>query len=146
MSHFAELLANVAKMGAPIEPPEIDVTLAPSAMPTFAEGLDSGIEIALDDLSDSAEFGGLLGYKGAQVLLYIREQKKRQLDGIHEDPSSGPRYHVASCRTLRRMRTLDRFGRYVVTNDVSGTFRLADKRKRAVTRGQSSSCSSARIA
>ena len=125
MSFFDDLHLNVARMGKPERPPEIDTTMPPRTEPDFVRRLGGGIAIQLKDLEDSAAFGGLLGYRGAQVLLYIRE-KGDQIEEIRDKPFIGPKYHVANCQTLRRMRAENRFGRYVVTNDVTGEFLLID--------------------
>ena len=130
MSYFEHLHVNVARMGKPREAPTIDTTLLPSEELTLTRELESGIEIALDQLEDSADLGGLLGYGGRQVLLYIREQGGR-IDEIREKPFIGPKYHVANCSTLRSMRERNRFERYVVTNDVSGSFRLVESETRS---------------
>ena len=126
MGYFDELKLNVARIRIPAVTPVIDTTLPPTEMPAMTAGLNTGIEISLDQLDPPGNFGGLLGFKGAQVILYIREHGDF-LESKIESLSNRPKYHVADCRTLQLMRNQDRFGRYVVTNDVTGRFRLDGK-------------------
>jgi len=116
---------SVARMGTSTRVP-IDFSLAPADLPRLDDALRQGIEIDIDELDDSRAHGGLLGYQGAQILLYIRDQTPRDLDAVLRDSSIGKRYHVAHCSTLRKMKRQNRFERYVATNDVSGEFDLRD--------------------
>ena len=83
--------------------------------------LERGIEIKLDDLETT---GGLLSYKGRQILLYIPDQG-RKISDVLADPEVGRRFHVADCRTLNDMRGKGRFERYVITNELSGVFEIS---------------------
>lgn len=83
--------------------------------------LERGIEIKLDDLETT---GGLLSYKGRQILLYIPDQGRRISD-VLADPETGRKFHVADCRTLNDMRGKGRFERYVITNELSGVFKVS---------------------
>ena len=83
--------------------------------------LERGIEINLEDLETT---GGLLSYKGRQILLYIPDQGRRVSDVI-DNPEDGRKFHVADCRTLNDMRGKGRFERYVITNDLSGVFKVS---------------------
>ena len=65
-----------------------------------------GIDVSIKDVMMGP--GGLLTYKGEQVLLHIREKDKR--------------FHVADCRTLNSMREQGRFERYVVATRTDGLF------------------------
>ncbi|MEN5164173.1 HNH endonuclease signature motif containing protein [Achromobacter kerstersii] len=87
----------------------------------IATQLKSGIEIDLDDLDVE---DGLLVYKGHQVILYIRDHGFR-IGGALQDAANGNRFHVAECETLEKMRTQNRFDRYVVSQSTSGLFRIA---------------------
>ncbi len=80
--------------------------------------LAEGIEI---ELKDVAVESGLLDYKGRQILLYIQDHGGNVQVAL-QDGSSGKKYHVADCRTLREMRAKGRFERYVATNELSGEF------------------------
>lgn len=87
----------------------------------IATRLKQGIEIDLDDLDVE---DGLLVYKGHQVILYIRDHGFR-IGSALQDASKGNRFHVAECETLEKMRTQNRFDRYVVSQGTSGLFRIA---------------------
>lgn len=123
MGHFDDLLRNVARLRSPDKPVKIDTRSPPSELPKFTEGLATGIEISLDELDSSHNVGGLLAFRGSQIILYIRDHGS-SLDSKIRSRASRPKFHVADCSTLRAMRAQDRFGRYVVTNDVTGEFRL----------------------
>lgn len=81
--------------------------------------LQVGKEIPLAEVEIS--HGGLLTYKGEQVILYIKDTRKER-DTLLYDKDGSPRFHIAECRTLDRMRREGRFERYVVTNQTSGIF------------------------
>jgi hypothetical protein len=81
--------------------------------------LEEGIEIPLDEVTP--EYGGLLTYKGEQVLLYIKDTRKSRYVLEHM-PEKAVRFHVAECQTLDRMRRQERFERYVVTTRKDGLF------------------------
>ena len=81
--------------------------------------LQSGIEITLDAVERGP--GGLLSYKGEQVILYIKDTRSDQYTLEHA-PEKSRRYHVADCATLDKMREKGRFERYVVTNRMDGMF------------------------
>ena len=83
--------------------------------------LDSGIDINLTDIENTE---GILSYKGRQVLLYIPDQGGN-IAGVFENPENGRRFHVADCSTLKQMRERNRFDRYVVTNNLSGIFKVS---------------------
>lgn len=87
--------------------------------------LQQGIEIDLDQLNFD---GGLLSYQGHQVLLYIPDQGVQLEEMVRTgDAHKGKRFHVADCETLDSMRTKGRFERYVVTNNLSGSFSLTGR-------------------
>src|SRR6266481_1489875 len=68
-----------------------------------------GKDVSIDDVVVLED--GTLSYKSSRVLVYIRDVAF----GLHHD---NPRFHVADCATLRRMREINRFGRYgVATRD-----------------------------
>lgn len=81
--------------------------------------LQSGIEITLDEVNRGP--GGLLTYKGEQVILYIKDTQADRRTLEHE-PEKSRRFHVAECETLETMRSKGRFERYVVTNRMDGLF------------------------
>lgn len=116
---FAELDALRQRMGA-----------APSAwVPASAilgereqlrRELEQGKEIDLADVHEGP--GGLLEYKGEQVLLYIKDTKSSQWV-LENEPEKSRRFHVAECDTLVSMRQQGRYERYVVTNRHDGRFK-----------------------
>ncbi len=67
---------------------------------------------------------GLLSYQGKQVLLYIKDHGSN-VQQVIQNPESGRRFHIADCSTLKSMRSEGRFERYVVTNDISGSFLIS---------------------
>lgn len=94
--------------------------------------LEIGVEIKLEDLKTT---DGLLTVKGRQVLLYIPDQGFYQtLLEVQNNPSKGRRYHVADCSTLDDMRNRNRFERYIVTNNLTGVFKVSgiDENRSAV--------------
>lgn len=116
---FSELFLSADSMGA--DKIEFDIGK------TSFDGLDidkllstTGIEIEPNDVE---EFNGLLSYKGRQVLLYIPDQGYR-VDDVLEKSSLGRKFHVSDCRTLEEMKNKKRFDRYIVTNDLSGEFKV----------------------
>ena len=127
MSFFDDLQRNVKRMGKPARALRLDIESPPVVGISLIESLSAGIDIKLEDLESSDDYGGLLGYHGAQVLLYIREHEDQLAGKL--SPDNGPRFHVADCATLRRMRSENRYDRYVVTNDVSGLFELRGRIK-----------------
>lgn len=116
---FSELTSMVRKMDAtPVgwvsgadNLDEVDI----------AEILLKGIEIAIEDVEVTDD--GLLAYQGEQVLLYIKDTMKDKHTLLYE-VDNAPRFHVADCRALDRMRSQKRFDRYVVTNNTSGNFNV----------------------
>lgn len=102
---------------------EIDFDLSHEAVPIqpIDAQLGDGIEVEFEDI----EFkDGLASYQGRQVLLYIKDHGSRILDAL-QDGSKGKKFHVADCITLNEMRRKGRFERYVVTNNLNGTFSIS---------------------
>ena len=66
---------------------------------------------------------GPLVHEGRQVLLYI---KATRLDRrtLLDDPKNSRRFHISECETIEKMRRDKRFGRYVVTNNTNGVFKV----------------------
>lgn len=84
---------------------------------SFAEKLLSGgIEINLDEVK--AHNDGTLICNGKRVLLHIRD-----IVSIRGQVTM-PKYHLANCQTLEKMRSHSRFGRYVVANRDTGEFQI----------------------
>lgn len=102
---------------------EIDFDLSHVAVPIqpIDTQLGDGIEVEFEDI----EFkDGLASYQGRQVLLYIKDHGNRILDAL-QDGSKGKKFHVADCITLNEMRRKGRFERYVVTNNLNGSFSIS---------------------
>jgi hypothetical protein len=105
------------KMGAPLA-----ASFAPDHryqeidLPVLERLRNDGVDVKFDEvevLNDRT-----LAYKGYRVLLYIRD-----IAAIGQRESM-PRYHLAYCRTLDKMRRNARFERYVVANGDSGKFQV----------------------
>jgi hypothetical protein len=77
---------------------------------------NEGIEVDLDTIQRLGD--GTLAYKGHRVLLYIRDVAS------YGSRTALPKFHVAYCAALERMRRDNRFERYVVANNDSGKFTL----------------------
>lgn len=115
---FDDLENQVRRMGAALSDWQLgDNFLEPREVVRLELG--GGLEIELSDVVSGP--GGLLTYKGEQVLLYIMDTRSDR-DTILNHPEKTRRYHVAECRTLQRMRDEGRFERYVVTNRTDGSF------------------------
>lgn len=115
---FNELERLVARMGATPSSwkPGFD-SLEP--IERIRRELAEGKEITLEAVRSA--HGGLLTHEGEQVLLYIKDTRKDR-DTLLYDLENAPKFHIAECRTLDRMRREGRFERYVVTNETSGEF------------------------
>ena len=116
---FVSLWQSVKQMGAKERDFTFDIVNSQDL--EIDDQLERGIEIKLDDLETT---GGLLSYKGRQILLYIPDQG-RSISDVLADPEKGRKFHVADCRTLNDMRGKGRFERYVITNELSGIFKVS---------------------
>ena len=76
-----------------------------------------GVDIHDSDLIGVNPIDQTLSYEGRRILVYIRDQFVNA-----DDTPRGYKYHVAECRTLRNMRSRQRFGRYVGTQRTDGVF------------------------
>lgn len=87
--------------------------------------LGEGKEVDLGDI----DFGGLLAsVNGRQVLLYIPDHSF-SFNEVVAGEKEGNKFHVTDCKTLEMMRRDKRFERYIVTNNMSGKFRIFGKRQ-----------------
>lgn len=75
-----------------------------------------GVEIAFDEISVHED--GTLIYQGYRGLLHIRD-----ISSIGEEARM-PRYHLAYCQTLEKMKNNARFDRYVVAQTITGEFKV----------------------
>ncbi|MBK1719101.1 HNH endonuclease [Thiocystis violacea] len=119
---FSKLHAAVKAMGADtIVPPPLPTQSANPIDPIDIALSEEGIEVDLKEITIKS---GLLDYHGRQILLYIQDHGSN-IQAALDDPDKGRKYHVADCRTLKRMREEGRFQRYVATNDLSGYFLIS---------------------
>ena len=81
--------------------------------------LEEGKETPLEDVKPGC--GGLLIHRGEQVVLYIKDTRQDRFTLLH-DIENSRRFHVFECQTLKQMRQVGRFDRYVVTREKSGKF------------------------
>lgn len=117
---FSELNNAVSKMGA--EPVDFEVEKTKFSDIDIDKILGTtGIEIDPVDLELS---NGLLSYKGRQVLLFIPDHGNR-VDSVIDNYSNGNKYHISDCATIEKMKEIQRFDRYVVTNNLSGEFDIS---------------------
>lgn len=75
-----------------------------------------GVEIDLDEISVHED--GTLLYRGYRGLLHIRD-----ITSISGETRM-PRFHLAYCQTLEKMKKNSRFDRYVVAQTTSGEFKV----------------------
>lgn len=116
---FSELFDAVRRMGAQDVTIALDINQKP--LDPVDTGLnEGGIEV---DFSEIDFDNGLASYQGRQVLLYIRDHGGRVSD-VLQDGEKGNKFHVADCSKLDEMRKKGRLERYVVTNNLSGTFKV----------------------
>lgn len=89
--------------------------------------LSEGLEI---DLSDIKIEDGLLSYQGRQVLIYIKCHSYYTFDAAIKNPESGNKFHFSDCSTIKKMRSTNKYERYVATNNVSGFFEIGCSQNR----------------
>ncbi|MGL4735185.1 MAG: HNH endonuclease, partial [Enterovibrio sp.] len=95
-----------------------------SDLDDFVSDLGGGKSFILDKdikLADIDCLGGVLSYKGHQVMLYIPDQGE-DIEVVLANGKQGRRIHVAECSTLELMRNTGRFKRYDVISRVDGLF------------------------
>jgi hypothetical protein len=88
--------------------------LTPEELRRLYEG--DGIEVGFDEVEVHED--GTLIYKGARVLLYIRDVHS------YQEKIELPKFHIAHCPTLKNMTELGRSHRYLISARTDGTFRL----------------------
>lgn len=115
---FPSLKSLVRRMGAEgstwkisqIEMPELEALIT---------DLATGIEIDLAEVD--SDFGGLLIFKGENILLYIKDTRQDR-ETLLYDRKKAKRFHFFNCITLKTMREEGRYERYVVTQRNDGLF------------------------
>jgi hypothetical protein len=75
-----------------------------------------GIEVSFDEIQILSD--GTIGYKDNRVFIYIRDVHTMGFSPIE------PRYHLANCVTVQDMRARNRFERYVISTEITGTFKV----------------------
>jgi hypothetical protein len=114
--NFKELEILVSNMGASQITWESDVKISNIKRDWKITLETKGIDVDINDVKIMPN--GFLGYRGEQILLYIKE-----INGFYDLP----KFHFSECVTLNKMKTSGRFERYVVTQRKDGTF-LMDKK------------------
>lgn len=114
---LSALHAAVSRMGAKLR--EFDIGHVEVPMDPIDMELERGIELPGLEGVDTQH--GLLSYEGRQILVYIQDQGSN-IRAVLQDGSKGRKFHVADCKTLKRMQTQGRYDRYVVTNKLDGSF------------------------
>ncbi|MDY1036678.1 HNH endonuclease signature motif containing protein [Lelliottia sp. CFBP8978] len=103
------------KMGAPLTDNFVLVPVYSEI--SIVEQLNTGgVEIDLDEISVHDD--GTLLYRGYRGLLHIRD-----ITSIAGEMRM-PRYHLAYCQTLEKMKKNSRFDRYVVAQTNTGEFKV----------------------
>lgn len=115
---FSELIAQQKQVGASKSSWTLVQGELESRTKLIAE-LERGIEIPLRDVERQP--GGLLAYKGEQVILYIKDTGD-SLWTLENDPGKSKKFHLFDCKTLMKMEREGRFERYVVTRRTDGKF------------------------
>jgi hypothetical protein len=118
---LSSLFKAVEKMGAVL--PMFTLRIQQQEVAEIDIELRKGKEIFLNEINFD---NGLASYKGRQVLLYIQDHGWNVLEALG-DGSKGNKFHVCDCQTLKKMRRIGRFDRYVVTNDLGGFFLISGK-------------------
>lgn len=117
---LSDLFDVVRRMGAQdVTIGPIDVALEPLS-PLDVDLTSGGIEVDFNEIDFD---NGLASYQGRQVLLYIRDHGGRVSETL-QDGEKGNKFHVADCSKLDEMRKKGRLERYVVTNNLTGTFKV----------------------
>ena len=83
--------------------------------------LERGKEVDIKDIDFS---GPVAAVNGRQILLYIQDHSFR-FHSVLSGEDSGNRFHVTDCKKLEEMRRNNKFERYVVTNNLSGKFKIS---------------------
>ncbi len=118
---LAGLERQVKKMGAALQQVSLKTDRL-EELDNLGIELEQGIEVPIADVEINP--GGLLAYKGRQVVLYIPDQGHR-LSSVLADGMKGTKFHVSDCKTIHNMKARGRFEeRYVVRNGLSPQFRV----------------------
>jgi hypothetical protein len=124
---FSALWSEVNKIAK--KPVDFVITQSPPRTAIDVQ-LVEGIDVTLDDVDFS---GPVAAYQGRQVLLYIPDHSFK-FDETLIDPEKGNRFHVTYCKTLEMMHQKQRYDRYLVTNILSGSFKIFSSAREANVR------------
>jgi hypothetical protein len=78
---------------------------------------DRGLDVSLDQITFLGD--GTLAYKDTRVIVYIRDHH-----AFRNQPLTPPKFHFFFCSTLERMKSNNRFNKYVVATELSGFFKI----------------------
>lgn len=120
---FTELEDVVFRMGAESSGWQLPPYLS-QKQKDVRKNLETGVELPSLDTVKSGP-GGVLVYKGEQVVLYIKQTRHEKYI-LENYPEDSKRFHIAECVTLAQMRWSNRFERYVTTNRKDGRFLVED--------------------
>ena len=67
--------------------------------------------------------GEVFAYKGEQLVIHIYETRK-ELDYVKDDPENNVRFHLTDCQTIDRMKSNNRFERYIGSQNRNGEFKV----------------------
>ena len=85
----------------------------------WSDALIPEIEISAHDENLSWTDKGIF-YNGRRVILYIRDQAGYYVEGS----TSGYKFHVTGCSTLKSMHTQHRYDKYVISTNTNGIFKV----------------------
>jgi 5-methylcytosine-specific restriction endonuclease McrA len=114
---FSALQSCADQMGGA----QVNIVLTSSLRPL--EPLDHELQVGKAvELTEITLNEGLLSFNGRQVLLFIPNHHNKVSMAL-ENGSTGKKYHITDCETLKKMRANNRFNqRYVATNKLGGEF------------------------
>ena len=78
---------------------------------------------------------GLITHNNEHVSLHIFHPYE-DADSLSMKPADQPKFHVAECRTLDKMRAGGRFARYIAANRTDGLFKVTPYDRETDTRGE----------
>lgn len=84
--------------------------------------VSKGLDVNFEDITILED--GTLGYKDSRVLVYIRDVPDYSSYYNSKQGENLPRFHVAWCKTLNRMRQKNKFCKYVVSTKTDGKFEI----------------------
>lgn len=125
MIDFPELQALVNRMGASLSSwrlPPYETTRQRKEREErekLRRELRRGIEVK--NLDEVKPYDDLLTHKGEQIVIYIKDTRQDKYTLLY-DPENAKRFHVADCETIRHMRRVGLFARYVMTDRQDGKF------------------------